>query len=64
MTVLEGTIKIMITCTHAEKATGKVWTGPEEWQVDQRGFFCLYNSVNTKSNKAPKRNGQEGKCEA
>lgn len=48
MAVLEGTIKIMITVTHTEKLIGKVWTGPEEWQVDQRRFFYLYNSINAK----------------
>lgn len=52
----------MITFTHTEKATGRVWTGPEEWQVDQRRFFYLY-SYKYRSNKAPKRNGHEGKCE-
>lgn len=48
MTVLEGTIKVMITGTHTEKLIGKVWTGSEEWQVDQRRFFYLYNSINAK----------------
>lgn len=48
MTVLEGTIKVMITVIHTEKLIGKVWTGSEEWQVDQRRFFYLYNSINAK----------------
>lgn len=46
--VFESTIKIMIAITHTEKAIGKILIKPEEWQMDQRGFFYAYNSINAK----------------
>jgi len=38
----------MITITYTEKVTGKILTGPEEWQMDLRGFFYTCNSTNLK----------------